>query len=194
MLFDKLKKYYMGDEESYPKKLSEYERAAAEAVDNYRKENSASKGETALAALSIYNNFMLTPPGWAIETIRETWEKYEDGIGCGWQGEPNENQLETFVTFDDALGLKPRTKAIARAQTEGARSARSRQKQKHLTFHVHLELMRLYKEGFYTDDTIYIEAGKKFAISGGAARKYYQAALALGHPTLSGQPKRERGE
>ncbi len=176
-----LRKHWSGDEESFQKFQTKIKADAEHLVEKYKQNNNASDGEAALEALSIYHDSGLTPPNWAIEKIRETWEIYKTGIGDGWIGEPSPTHIETFVTLDDALGLKQRTR----------RSATAMQKKEHLMYWVYLEFQQLYKDGHSPGDVAtHNLVGGKFGISGSTAKNYYSEAMDRGYPTISGQERR----
>jgi len=177
---------FKGSEEEYQKLITRLEHSAAAAVERYKEENNASNGETALAAISIYHTYTLAPPKWATDTIRETWEKFKTGIGDGWQGEPSPENIEFFLTFDEALGLKRRTK----------KAEIPKQEKDHLVYFVYGEVERLYNEEGYILDWSYGEigqkVGEKFGISGSKAHQCYKVALERGFPPISKQPRRRK--
>lgn len=151
--------------------MSDKEKIAAQIVSKYKQENNASKGEAAIEAILTYRKLKLNPPEWALDEISKAWELYKTGRDKKMlRGDRNPADLNTVLTFDEALDLKSRT----------GRTAAAKQKKEHLMHCVYKELKRLHGEGYPLDDQTKAMVGKKFGISGSTVRDYYQEAVELG--------------
>ena len=106
---ERLRRHFTGNEEDFQEYQKKVVLNTRQAVEEYRTENNASDGETALEAISIYNNCRLDPPAWAIKIIHEAWELYKSGRDKKMlRGDRLPADLNTVLTFDEALGLKSR--------------------------------------------------------------------------------------
>lgn len=117
-----VKSPFLEAESESPSVRREMAREAERLLERYQKSNNASDGEMALETLSIYHSCGLRAPQWAVDKLREKWELYKEGIVDGWWGEINEHNVQTYKTFDECIGLKPRKGNVTRAMQKNVTS------------------------------------------------------------------------